>query len=205
MTADARKAGIRNALLAVGVAGVVLTGCSSPSPVDKQIKSSRSAVLPVIKRIYNELYGAHLVWLASIDAGASLCGDDDPLAKSDNQSDIQFSASALTVPYAATSLYDFTLPLEVATFGPQVAGKLEADGWKLRLLSKGSDTHPLYTYAVRDNGLDIAVKVDHNAGNAPIADISVSGACFNAGSDAQRITTNPSHDTVDLPHPTSRP
>ena len=79
MTADARKAGIRNALLAVGVAGVVLTGCSSPSPVDKQIKSSRSAVLPVIKRINNELYGAHLVWLASIDAGASLCGDDDPL------------------------------------------------------------------------------------------------------------------------------
>lgn len=192
------------ALLAALIAGAALSGCSSPSPADRRIQSERSAVLPVAKRIYEQLYGAHVVWGYSITGSPSLCGIGDALARStSNLAEIQYSTEQVTVPYAATSIGDFAYQSNVLQFAPKVVQKLEADGWKLRLLSTGPSANPAYVYGVRADGLDIEVDISQLAGQTPAANLDISGPCFNGGASARNLTDNPKSetDTVTVPRP----
>jgi hypothetical protein len=172
--------------------------------VDKKLQSQQAAVMPLIKQIYNQLYGPRVAWGTAVNGGPTLCGIGDPLAtRSSNLSIVQYTAELEAVPYAATGPGDFQLKLNAQQFAAQVTKRLEADGWPLRRLSTAPTVNPEHDYTARRDGLDIVVGLVQNAGSAPAAVINVSGPCFNAGSEAHGLIDNPDADTttVALPHP----
>jgi hypothetical protein len=184
-----RAASARWAVLTAGSA--VLAACSSGPGVSAQAQAARAAVLPAARQLRTQLVSPGAGWTAAIIGDYDPCGLQDPLASGKGSGMLQYAASELMTPFGRT------VPFTV--FIRRVAEALDAAGWKL------SPMPAAVGYTGRRDGFDLYVKPADQASLGPTADLSISGACFNAGSSASRYIGPGPRDDLLQPRPTSTP
>lgn len=186
----------RHAIVGAAVIAV-LAGCSSSPGPAAQAQAQRSAVLPVAKLLYGQLYRAGIGWAALILGSYEDCGAHDPLAVGTGASKLQYITQQLIGPFSHAVSYP--------AFSQQVVQAVDASGWQLRK-SIGPSSQDSY-YAGARGGFDLLlVELNGNPGGGPMAYIYISsGNCFDAGSSANSLLEQGTVDSVSEPRPTSTP
>lgn len=187
------------AVICCAAVGAAAAGCSSsPAPsAEAQAKTARAAVLAAATQLYKQTTGAGIVQIGAIVAGYTSCGLDDPLAKGNGSSSVQYTASE--------DVYPAALGPSSALSSKQVLQMFDAMGWNLRSRGNEASTTATYHTGQRDGFHLWLIEARGQSGRGLPAYLYLSGSCFDAGASArQLIVTSPDEDIAE-PSPAATP
>jgi hypothetical protein len=169
-----------------------LAGCSSPSPLQKQAKAEKTAVLAEARRLTSQLVAARADWAGELVGDYTNCGYSDTIAPDRGAPHlIQYDVTEVMHPFSpATS---------AAAFRTDTVRAAAAAGWRLRAVHHSDELFA--GFVSRRGGFDTQWVESVWPAEALDMDLDTTGACFNAGSDVSKYLAVSKQDVITLPRP----